>query len=122
MTGRPVRGMVLEVDLEPVLGHEQGRSRPCVVVQNNAGNRFSSMTIVVPLTDVAHLAAPSPIYVLIKKGDGGIRKDSIALTDQIRAVDFQRVRRSFGVLSPETMKAVDEALTISLGLPRSAKA
>jgi len=122
MTGRPVRGMVLEVDLEPVLGHEQGRSRPCVVVQNNAGNRFSSMTIVVPLTDVVHLAAPSPIYVLIKKGDGGIRKDSIALTDQIRAVDFQRVRRSFGVLSPETMKAVDEALTISLGLPRSAKA
>jgi len=122
MTGRPVRGMVLEVDLDPVLGHEQGRSRPCVVVQNNAGNRFSSMTIVVPLTDVAHLAAPSPIYVLIKKGDGGIRKDSIALTDQIRAVDFQRVRRSFGVLSPETMKAVDEALTISLGLPRSAKA
>ncbi|MGH9598244.1 MAG: type II toxin-antitoxin system PemK/MazF family toxin, partial [Terracidiphilus sp.] len=46
MTGRPVRGMVLEVDLDPILGHEQGRSRPCVVVQNNAGNRFSSITIV----------------------------------------------------------------------------
>ena len=118
MTGRPLRGMVLEVDLDPVLGHEQGRSRPCVVVQNNAGNRFSSMTIVVPLTGAVHLAAPSPIYVLVKKGDGGIRKDSIVLTDQIRAVDFERVRRSFGVLSPETMKAVDRALLISLGLPR----
>jgi mRNA interferase MazF len=122
VTGRPVRGMVLEVDLEPVLGHEQGHSRPCVVVQSNAGNRFSSMTIVVPLTDAVHLAAPSPIYVLVKKGDGGIRKDSIALTDQIRAVDFQRVGRSFGVLSPETMRAVDQALLISLGLPRPAKA
>ncbi len=121
MTGRPVRGMVLEVALDPVLGHEQGRSRPCVVVQNDAGNRFSSMTIVVPLTDAVHLAAPSPIYVLVKKGDGGIRKDSIALTDQIRAVDFQRVGRSFGVLSPETMKAVDRALLISLGLPHPAK-
>jgi len=94
---------------------------PCVVVQNNAGNRFSSMTIVVPLTDAVHLAAPSPIYVLVKKGDGGIRKDSIVLTDQIRAVDFQRVRRSFGVLSPETMRAVDQALLISLGLPRTTR-
>jgi len=121
MTGRPVRGMILEVDLEPVLGHEQGRSRPCVVVQNNAGNRFSSTTIVVPLTDAVHLAAPSPVYVLVKKGDGGIRKDSIALADQIRAVDFERVRRSFGVLSPESMKAVDRALLIGLGLSRPGK-
>lgn len=122
MTGRPVRGMVLEVNLDPVLGHEQGRSRPCVVVQNNAGNRFSSMTIVIPLTDATHIAAPSPIYVLVKKGDGGIRKDSIALTDQIRAVDFERIRRSFGVLSPETMRALDHALMISLGLSRGGKA
>ena len=121
MTGRPVRGMILEVDLEPVLGREQGRSRPCVVVQNNAGNRFSSTTIVVPLTDAVHLAAPSPVYVLVKKGDGGIRKDSIALADQIRAVDFERVRRSFGVLSPESMKAVDRALLIGLGLSRPGK-
>ncbi|HEX7728037.1 MAG TPA: type II toxin-antitoxin system PemK/MazF family toxin [Terracidiphilus sp.] len=122
MTSRPVRGMILEVDLDPVMGHEQGRCRPCVVVQNNAGNRFSSMTIVLPLTDAAHIAAPSPIYVPVKKGDGGIRKDSIVLADQIRAVDFQRVRRSFGVLSPETMKAVDWALAISLGLARGSKA
>ncbi len=122
MMGRPVRGMVLEVDLDPVLGHEQGRSRPCIVVQNNVGNRFSSITIVVPLADAARLVAPSPIYVLVKKGDGGIRKDSIVLTDQIRAVDFARVRRSFGVLSPETMRAVDRALMISLGLARGGKA
>lgn len=119
MTGKPVRGMVVEVDLGPVVGHEQGRSRPCVVVQNNVGNRFSSVTIVVPLTDAVHVAAPSPIYVLVKKGDGGVRKDSIALADQIRAVDFQRVRRSFGVLSAETMRAVDRALLVSLGLPRA---
>jgi mRNA interferase MazF len=122
VTGRPVRGMVLEVDLDPVVGHEQGRSRPCVVVQNDAGNRYSSMTIVVPLTDAAHIGGPSPIYVLVKKGDGGIRKDSIALTDQIRSVDIERVGRAFGVLSPETMRALDRALMISLGLARGGKA
>jgi len=114
--------MILEVDLDPVVGHEQGRSRPCIVVQNNAGNRFSSMTIVVPLTDATHIGGPSPIYVLVKKGDGGLRKDSIALSDQVRAVDLERVGRAIGVLSPESMKAVDRALLISLGLPRAGKA
>lgn len=121
MTVRPVRGTVLEVHLDPVVGHEQGRSRPCVVVQNDAGNRYSSITIVVPLTDASHIAAPSPIYVPVKKGDGGVRKDSIALADQIRAVDFERVGRAFGVLSPAAMQEIDRALLISLGLPRSTK-
>jgi mRNA interferase MazF len=114
--------MIVEVDLDPVVGHEQGRERPCVVVQNNAGNRFSSMTIVVPLTDANRIAGPSPIYVLVKRGDGGLRKDSIALCDQIRAVDFQRVGRSFGVVSFETMERLDQALMISLGLARGRKA
>ena len=122
MRGRPVRGMIVEVDLDPVVGHEQGRSRPCVVVQNDAGNRFSSMTIVVPITDATHIRMPSSIYVLAKKGDGGLRKDSIILGDQIRAVDLVRVRRMIGVLSPETMTAVDRALLISLGLARGGKA
>lgn len=122
MTGRPARGMVIQVDLDPVVGHEQGRSRPCVVVQNDAGNRFSSMTIVVPLTDAGHIRRPSAIYVPVKAGDGGIRKDSIVLCDQIRAVDMERVGRTIGVLSPETMKAVDRALAISLGLARGGKA
>jgi mRNA interferase MazF len=114
--------MVLEVDLDPVVGHEQGRSRPCIVVQNNAGNRFSSMTIVVPLTDAAHIGGPSAIYVLVKKGDGGLRKDSIALSDQIRAVDLERIGRVIGVLSAETMRRLDRALLISLGLARGSKA
>ena len=118
MKGRPVRGMILEVDLDPVVGHEQGCARPCIVVQNNAGNRFSSMTIVVQLTDAVRIGGPSAIYVLLHKGEGGLREDSIALTDQIRAVDLQRVGRSFGVLSPETMSKIDRALLISLGLAR----
>jgi mRNA interferase MazF len=121
MTGRPVRGMIIEVDFDPMVGHEQGRPRPCVVVQNDVGNRFSSMTIVVPLTDATHIRKPSAIYVLVKKGDGGLRKDSILLGDQIRAVDLVRVRRVIGVLSPETMLQVDRALLVSLGLARGAK-
>jgi mRNA interferase MazF len=117
MAGKPFRGMVVEVSLDPVIGHEQGRSRPCVVIQNDVGNRFSSTTIVVPLTDAAHIKAPSPIYVLVKQGEGGTTKDSYILCDQIRTVDQRRFRSVFGTLSPETMASVDAALLVSLGLP-----
>jgi mRNA interferase MazF len=113
---KPFRGMVVEVDLEPVVGHEQGRSRPCIVVQNDVGNRFSSTTIVVPLTDAAHIQKPSPIYVLLPKGDGGTTKDSYALCDQIRTVDQRRFRKVYGTASPETITALNRALLISLGL------
>jgi mRNA interferase MazF len=117
MAGKPFRGMVVEVSLDPVVGHEQGRSRPCVVIQNDVGNRFASTTIVVPLTDAAHLRAPSPIYVRISKGDGGTTKDSYALCDQIRTVDQRRFGVVFGTLSAEVMADIDCALLISLGLP-----
>src|SRR5271165_3252677 len=117
MVGKPHRGMVVLVDLEPVLGHEQGRTRPCVVVQNDIGNRFSTTTVVVPLTDASHVKKPSPIYVLVRKGDGGATKDSYVLCDQIRTVDQRRFRSVFDSLAPETMTSVDNALLISLGLP-----
>ncbi|MGA9672336.1 MAG: type II toxin-antitoxin system PemK/MazF family toxin [Terracidiphilus sp.] len=117
MAAKPFRGMVVEVSLDPVVGHEQGRSRPCVVVQNDIGNRYSSTTIIVPLTDAAHIGTPSPIYVLVKKGDGGTTKDSYILCDQIRTVDQRRFRTVFGTLSSETMTTVDAALLVSLGLP-----
>lgn len=121
MSGRPVRGQIVECDLDPVVGHEQGRLRPCVVVQNDVSNRFASTTIVVPLTDAKHVAHRSPIYVLAAKGDGGLRKDSLVLCDQIRTVDQRRFVRFFGVLPPETMHKVDRALAISLGLARGGK-
>lgn len=117
MIGKPYRGMVVEVSLDPVIGHEQGRSRPCVIVQNDVGNRFSSTTIVVPLTAASHIKTPSPIYVFVKKGDGGAIKDSYALCDQIRTVDQQRFRSVYGTLSPEAMSDIDNALLVSLGLP-----
>jgi mRNA interferase MazF len=117
MAAKPFRGMVVEVSLEPVIGHEQGRSRPCVVVQNDIGNRFASTTIIVPLTDAAHIRTPSPIYVLVKKGDGGTTKDSYVLCDQVRTVDQRRFRSTYGTLAPETMANVDAALLVSLGLP-----
>jgi mRNA interferase MazF len=116
MIGKPFRGMVVQVGLTPVAGTRQGRSQPCVVIQNDVGNRFSSTTLVAPLADAAQIKKPSPIYVLAKKGDGGTAQDSYVLCDQIRTVDQRRFRDVYGAFSPETMAAVDKALRVSLGL------
>jgi mRNA interferase MazF len=121
VNSRPVRGLIVEVDLDPVVGHEQGHSRPCVVVQNDISNRFASTTIVVPLTSSRSVHHSSPIYVHAAKGDGGLKKDSLVLCDQIRTVDRQRFGRVIGVLSAATMNDVDSALLISLGLARGRK-
>jgi hypothetical protein len=43
----------------------------------NIGNRFSSTTIVVPLTDAAYIRKPSPIYVRVRKGDGEQQKTAM---------------------------------------------
>lgn len=117
MLGKPFRGMVVKVSLDPVVGHEQGRTRLCVIVQNDVGNRYSSTTIVVPLTDATHIKTPSPIYVPIRRGDGGTTKNSFALCDQIRTVDQRRFLAVYGTLAPETISRIDAALLISLGLP-----
>jgi len=54
------RGQIVEINLDPVVGREQGRMRPSVVVQNNVSNRYGSTTIVLALADASHIHTPSP--------------------------------------------------------------
>jgi mRNA interferase MazF len=115
--GKCIRGAILEINLDPTVGHEIKKSRPCLVVQNDVGNRFSPMTVVVPVEGAEHVPKLYPINVLIPKGEGGLRKDSVALCNQIRSVDEIRFGKTYGHVSPATMSKVDQALKISLALP-----
>ncbi len=110
------RGDVLLVRLDPVQGSEQGKTRPCIVVQNDVGNTFSSTTIVAPITS----SLPDkdyPTTVVINQGEGGIEHTSTILCNQIRTISVpDRVIKKLGSVSPALMKKVDEALKCSLGL------
>jgi mRNA interferase MazF len=116
MPGRCTRGTILQINLDPTVGHEIKKSRPCLVVQNDIGNKYSSMTVVVPIEGAEHVQKIYPVNVFIPKGDGGLDKDSVALCNQIRCVDEARFGKTYGVVSPGTMKKVEEAIKISLEL------
>ena len=116
MPGKYGRGNVWDVDLEPVVGSETGKRRPCVVIQNDVGNKYAPTVIIAVITDAGNAKKPYRINVFVTKGKGGLTKDSVIQSNQIRTVDKQRLLKHRGKLPPNSMKEVDKALQISLGL------
>jgi mRNA interferase MazF len=108
--------MVLDVNLDPTLGHEQAKIRPCVVIQNDIGNKYSPVTIVAVITGAENVPKLYPGNVLVHKGEGGLSKDSVVLCNQIRTVDEVRFGKAHGQFSLAVMKRIDHALKISLQL------
>jgi mRNA interferase MazF len=108
------RGDIWTVDFEPVVGSEQGKARPAVIIQNDIGNHYSPVLIVAALTSGE--TARYDVQVEVKEPEGGLRHNSLVLLNQIRTIDKKRVGRFWGRLSTQTMRQVDEAIKISLGL------
>ena len=108
------RGQVYYVDLGQPVGSEQGRRRPCVIIQNNAGNDHSQTTIIVPMT--AKHKKHLPTHVETTGEDKNLFIGSIILMEQIQTVDKSRVEEYICNLSKDTMRRVDEAICISLAL------
>lgn len=84
-------------------GHEQEGKRPVVVVVIPQGTLRYPVVIVVPLTTQSGpWAKENPsLYQHLPAGSGGLSQASIALLDQIRALDVQRVNAYLGTLEPK---------------------
>jgi len=109
------RSEIYWADLSPVIGHEQGGRRPVLIVQNDTGNRYSDTTIVAPVTSSLS-AKVYPTEVRIPAGAGGLTRDSSVLLNQIKTIDKRRLEQYLGQLDEITMRQVDQAIMISLGL------
>ena len=112
---RPRRGDVYLVNFDPTIGAEVKKTRPAVVIQNDIGNRWSPITIVAAMTS----RFEDPLYpteVLVKASEGGLAIDSVVLLNQLRSVDKARLVRRLGALKSQTVREVDRALLLSLGL------
>ncbi|WP_084557923.1 type II toxin-antitoxin system PemK/MazF family toxin [Hamadaea tsunoensis] len=111
------RGDIYLVDLEPSQGAEANKMRPAVLVSNTTANRVAErngrgVVTVVPVT--SNIERVYPFQVLIPGGEGGLARDSKAQAEQVRSVDFGRLRRRLGGLSPVTLARLDAALRVHL--------
>jgi len=112
----PKRGEIYLTALDPTLGHEIQKTRPALILQNDVSNRLTEITIVAPITSTVRFPL-NPVHVLLSADQStGLSVVSVALLNQIRAVDKVRLIKKLGAVAEETMKTVDEAISISLGL------
>jgi mRNA interferase MazF len=110
----PKRGDVYYVSFDPTVGVEIRKTRPALIIQNDHGNTHSQATIVAAITSTAREAYPYEVN--LNTGEGGLPKNSVVLLNQIRTIDKKRLGKKLGTVSADTMKNVDRAIAISLGL------
>ena len=109
------RGDVVLVSFDPVIGSEEGKTRPAVVIQNNIGNITSPTIIVAPITSKIY-SKKFPTNAEIDPLNSPLKEKSTILLNQIRTIDKIRISKFYGHLSPEKMEEVDKAIMSSLGL------
>lgn len=113
------RGEIRSVDLEPVRGTEADKTRPAVIVSNDAANATATrlgrgVVTVVPVT--SNTARIYPFQVLLSAESTGLRQDSKAQAEQIRSIAVERVGDRLGALPPALLAELDRALRLHLSL------
>lgn len=108
------RGEIYYADLSPVKGSEQGGMRPCLVIQNDVGNKFSPCTIVAIITTRTTKAKlPTQLWL---PSSCGLPRNSMVECEQIRTIDKKRLGEKCGEVDPTTMQKINECLKISVGI------
>ena len=108
------RGEIYYADLNPVVGSEQEGIRPVLIVSNNLGNLYSSTVVVAAITGQPKKTHLPTHYSLSTVS--GLEAPSQVLLEQVRTIDKSRLHQYVGCLDAETMKVIDHALAVSLGL------
>ena len=106
------RGEVYWVDLEPSLGSEANKRRPCVVVSRDASNRAAATVTVVAVTSNVRRVYPFDVYL-----ENVLDRPSKVQANGVRTVSKERLLGPpVARLSGELMRQVDAALRLHLEL------
>jgi len=104
-------------NLDPVIGSEQGKTRPVVIVSENQINEVLSVVNVLPITSRKKDRSIYPNEALLPAKHSGLKKESIVLCYQIRTLDKKRLVKSYGKLKEESLQEeIISALSFQLGI------
>lgn len=106
----PKRGNVYWVSLDPTVGSETRKTRPCLLVSNDQGNQVSNTVIVAPITSKVKKIYSFEVEVTVAGKKGKV------MLNQCRAVDKTRLGKQECVFDEDVMAAVDDAIRIAFGL------
>jgi mRNA interferase MazF len=112
------RGEVWWAELAPRSGSEQQGRRPVIVVSHDAFNTAAAWrsVIVVPLSTAPGQRQRGPTAVTLKRGDGGLPAESVALCHQITTLDRGKLVERVGSLGAPALAAIEAGLEAALDL------
>jgi mRNA interferase MazF len=113
------RWSLYRANLDPVIGSEQGKSRPVLVISEDAINDLLNIVNVIPITTRKPSRRIYPNEALIPANNFGLSSESVILCHQIRTLDKQRLSTLYGaVTDPGKQVEILDALCFQLGIER----
>ena len=113
------RWSIWQANLDPVIGSEQGRTRPVIVISETTLNDMLPVVNVWPITSRKPGRRVYSNEALLPTGTAGLTADSIVLSYQVRTLDKKRLTRLYGSLdSAALQEAIIDALCYQLGIGR----
>jgi mRNA interferase MazF len=111
---------IYRANLDPVVGSEQGKSRPVLVVSENDINDLLNCVNILPISSKQVNRFIYPNEVLLPVGTSDLPNESVVLCHQIRTIDKRRLSLFYGeIIDPEIHLEVYEALRFQLGMPKA---
>lgn len=87
------------ISLDPTIGHEIKKARPCVIISPDEMNKYISTVIIAPMTSRSQFY-PTRVPIIFKRKEGWV------VLDQIRTVDKKRLIKKLGKVDQRTIVKV----------------
>ena len=108
---------IWKANLDPVVGSEQGRSRPVLIISEDDINDLLNIVNIVHITSRKSGRMIYPNETLLEAGKYGLMSESIVLCHQIRTIDKSRLSNKYGLITEKDVQhEITEAICFQLGI------
>lgn len=94
---------IVLVNLDPTIGSEMKKTRPCVIISPNEMNRYLQTIVIAPMTSSSK-SYPTRVAVLHNKTKGWV------VLDQVRTVDRNRIIKTYSQLSEKEVSQIKQVI------------